>query len=134
MAQSIYSRLKTTETRLMCALRCSRARSCKENMERGKKKCTQNHGEWSRVDRRCGGGEKSIINSNKDLCELERRSVFFPFIFRQERWSGIWWGVGMDWRKYTYIDMELVCTNDDDDDHVHVAGWRGRCHRFSDCW
>jgi hypothetical protein len=25
---------------------------------------------------------ESIINSNKDLCELERRSGFFSFIFR----------------------------------------------------
>jgi len=63
-------------------------------MGRGEEKCTQNHRERSRVDRRCGGGVESIINSNKDLCELERRSVFFLFLFRQERGAGVWRGAG----------------------------------------
>lgn len=42
----------------------------------------------SRVDRRCGGGAESIINSNKDLCELERRSVFFSLYFSSR--AAVW--------------------------------------------
>lgn len=97
MAESIYSRLKTTETRLMCPVRCSRAWSCKENLGRGKKMHTE---PWSRVDRCCGGGAETIINSNKDLCELERRSVFFSFSFVRSG-NPVIGGDGREWRKYT---------------------------------
>lgn len=75
VAESIYSRLKTTETRLMCALRCSCAQFCKGNMYRERKKNvyrTENGVVWT-----AAVAAKSIINSNKDLCGLERRSGFF---------------------------------------------------------